>query len=290
MTDERICFPMAKINLGLNVVRRRPDGYHDLQTVFYPVPICDTIEIHEMADGYPATVDCDLKVSNMALEGDEQQNLVVRAYRLLKEEFPRLPRIHAHLWKNIPSQAGMGGGSSDGAFMLSLLNQHYQLQLTQQQLLEHATRLGADCPFFILQHQSAVEPSTVVCPAYAEGIGERLEPISLSLRGWHIVVVKPPVAVSTREAFSLVTPAVPRRNCRDVTALPVESWRNHLVNDFEKSVFALYPEVEAVKQRLYELGATYAAMSGSGSAVFGLFHQPVELPANMGGQVMVREL
>ena len=146
MSKANICFPMGKINLGLNVVNRRPDGYHDLQTVFYAVPVCDTLEINEMDDDYPSPFDCDLKVSNMTLDGDEQQNLVVKAYKLLKEEFPNLPRLYAHLWKVIPTQAGMGGGSSDAAYMLMLLNQRYNLKLTTRQLLERATLLGADCP------------------------------------------------------------------------------------------------------------------------------------------------
>ena len=283
-----ICFPVAKINLGLNVVRRRADGYHELQTVFYPVPICDTLEINEMADGYPTPSDCDLKVGHMTLEGDEQQNLVVKAYRLLKQEFPTLPRLHVHLWKVIPTQAGMGGGSSDGAYMLMLLNERYNLQLTTPQLLDRAARLGADCPFFVSSFST--HDST---PAYyAEGIGERLSPLPLSLAGWTIVVVKPPVAVSTREAFSLITPQEPLENCRIITERPVETWRDSLVNDFEKSVFALHPEIGDIKQRLYDLGATYAAMSGSGSAVFGLFRQSVTLPDEdtLGGQIIVRQL
>jgi 4-diphosphocytidyl-2-C-methyl-D-erythritol kinase len=283
MSKANICFPMAKINLGLNVVNRRPDGYHDLQTVFYAVPVCDTLEINEMDDDYPSPFDCDLKVSNMTLDGDEQQNLVVKAYKLLKEEFPNLPRLHAHLWKVIPTQAGMGGGSSDAAYMLMLLNQRYNLKLTTRQLLERATLLGADCPFFTLQPSRS---------CYAEGIGERLSQLTLSLEGWTIVVVKPPVAVSTREAFSLITPKEPEENCRLITARPVETWRDSLVNDFEKSVFALHPEIGDIKQRLYDLGAVYAAMSGSGSAVFGLFRQPVPLPddASMGGHTIVRQL
>ena len=200
MNEANICFPVAKINLGLNVVRRRADGYHDLQTVFYPVPICDAIEITEMAEGYPTPFDCDLKVGNMTLEGDEQQNLVVKAYRLLKQEFPTLPRLHVHLWKVIPTQAGMGGGSSDGAYMLMLLNQRYNLQLTTQQLLERATRLGADCPFFISSFSTAESN-----PAYyAEGIGERLSPLPLSLAGWTIVMVKPLVAVSCQPGVGTV--------------------------------------------------------------------------------------
>ena len=257
-----ITFPIAKINLGLNVVEKRPDGYHNLQTVFYPVPIRDAIEAYPMDKAFPAEVDCDLKVGNLHIEGDEQQNLVVRAYRLLKADFPTLPRLHVHLWKGIPTQAGMGGGSSDCAYMLRLLNAQFGLGLSDGQLAAYAARLGADCAFFIYS-----------CPCYAEGIGEQLQPISLDLSRWYIGVVRPDIPVPTREAFSRIRPHFPAQCCRDVVALPVEEWRHRLTNDFEESVFALHPEIGAVKEQLYKMGATYAAMSGSGSALFGLFKE-----------------
>ena len=155
-----INFPIAKINLGLNVVEKRPDGYHNLQTVFYPVPIKDALEVQVMNEAFPSDYDCDLKVTNITIEGDEQRNLVVRAYQLLKQDFPTLPRIHAHLWKGIPTQAGMGGGSSDCAYMMLLLNQKFHLGLTEEQLIQYAAKLGADCAFFIHSR-----------PCYAEGIG-----------------------------------------------------------------------------------------------------------------------
>lgn len=261
-----ITFPIAKINLGLNVVEKRPDGYHNLETVFYPVQIQDALEIFEMAPDFPSAVDCDLKVTNIHIDGDEQRNLIVRAYQLLKRDFPQLPRIHAHLYKGIPTQAGMGGGSSDCGFMLSLLNRQFQLGLSDEQLIDYAAQLGADCPFFILN-----------TPCYAEGIGEKLQPIPLDLSGLYLAIVRPAIPVSTKEAFSLITPRHPEKNCRDIVMSPVDSWRDQLVNDFEKSVFTLYPEIGRIKQRLYDLGAVYAAMSGSGSSLFGLFHSPVVL-------------
>ena len=261
-----ITFPIAKINLGLNVVEKRPDGYHNLETVFYPVRIKDALEVFEMAPDFPSTVDCDLKVTNIHIEGDEQKNLVVRAYQLLKQDFPTLPRIHAHLYKGIPTQAGMGGGSSDCGYMITLLNDMFHLGLSQQQMIGYAARLGADCAFFIVNK-----------PCYAEGIGEKLYPIDLDLNGWYIAIVRPAIPVSTKEAFSLITPHHPVKNCRDVVMQPVETWRDGLVNDFEQSVFTLHPEIGAIKQRLYERGAVYAAMSGSGSSLFGLFRQPVAL-------------
>ena len=258
--------PIAKINLGLNVVEKRSDGYHNLQTVFFPVSIEDALEVLPMDSAFPSVVDCDLKVTNICIDGDEQRNLVVRAYNLLKADFPEMPRVHAHLYKGIPTQAGMGGGSSDCGFMITLLNQMFGLGLTDQQMIDYAARLGADCAFFILNK-----------PCYAEGIGEKLEPISLSLSGWYLSLVRPDIPVSTREAFSLIKPHYPELNCREVVQLPVEQWRGKLTNDFEQSVFAVHPELGAVKERLYELGATYAAMSGSGSTLFALSRQPLNL-------------
>ncbi len=258
--------PIAKINLGLNVVEKRPDGYHNLETVFYPVQIEDALEVYPMDPEFPSEYDCDLKVTNITIDGDEQRNLVVCAYNLLKADFPTLPRIHAHLYKGIPTQAGMGGGSSDCGFMITLLNDMFKLGLTQQQMIDYAARLGADCAFFILNR-----------PCYAEGIGEKLQPIDLDLKGWYLSLVRPDIPVSTREAFALIKPHHPEVNCREVVKQPVESWRDALVNDFEGSVFAVHPELGAVKDRLYDLGATYAAMSGSGSTLFALSRQPLNL-------------
>ena len=257
-----ITFPIAKINLGLNVVEKRPDGYHNLQTVFYPVPIQDVLEVQVMDEAFPSSYDCDLKVTNINIDGDEQRNLVVRAYQLLKKDFPTLPRIHTHLWKGIPTQAGMGGGSSDCAYMMLLLNRQFHLGLTDEQLISYAAQLGADCAFFILSK-----------PCYAEGIGEKLQPIEVTLSGYYIAVVRPDIPVSTKEAFSLIHPHYPAQNCRETVMKPVETWRETLVNDFEESVFALHPEIGAIKEQLYDMGATYAAMTGSGSALFGLFRE-----------------
>jgi 4-diphosphocytidyl-2-C-methyl-D-erythritol kinase len=261
-----ISFPIAKVNLGLNVVARRPDGYHNLQTVFYPVPIKDGLEIYPMAQDFPSEVDCDIKVTNIHVEGDEQRNLVVRAYNLLKQDFPALPRLHAHLYKGIPTQAGMGGGSSDASAMLLLLDEQFNLGLTEQQLINYAAKLGADCPFFIMNR-----------PAYAEGIGERLTPINLSLKGWYMAVVRPDIPVPTKEAFARITPQMPQKCCKEIVMQPIETWKDELVNDFEASVFAVHPELADIKVQLYQLGAVYAAMSGSGSALFGLFKEPVDI-------------
>lgn len=266
-----IAKPIAKINLGLNVVERRADGYHNLETVFYPVPISDELEVTVQSDTISTTTtppaDCELTLEGMTIEGDVQQNLIVKAYRMLKQDFPEMPCVHARLKKGIPTQAGMGGGSSDCAYMLTTLNRLCRLGLSDGQLRRYAARLGADCAFFI-------DPK----PQYAEGIGEQLEPVSLDLGGWYIGVVRPDIPVPTRDAFARITPHRPLKNCRDVVMQPVETWREELVNDFEYSVFQLHPELAAIKQQLNGLGATYAAMSGSGSALFGLFRESVELP------------
>ena len=267
-----IKFPIAKINLGLNVVERRPDGYHNLETVFFPVQLKDALEVQVMDDAFPSLYDCDLKVTNIDIEGDEQRNLVVRAYNLLRQDFPQMPRVHAHLYKAIPTQAGMGGGSSDCAVMLLLLNELFALKLSQQQLIDYAAKLGADCPIFILNR-----------PAYAEGIGERLQTIDLSLKGYFLAIVRPNIPVPTKEAFSRIVPHKPVKNCLDVVRQPIETWRAELVNDFEESVFALHPEIGAVKQRLYDLGAIYASMSGSGSALFGIFKEKPSLKDDFEG-------
>ena len=256
-----IIFPVAKINLGLNVVSKREDGYHNLETVFYPVPIKDALEVYPMDEAFPSDVRCDLKVTNIVIDGDEQKNLVVKAYNLLAANYS-LPRVHAHLYKQIPTQAGMGGGSSDCAYMIRLLNDMFSLGMSDKEMMGYAARLGADCTFFINSR-----------PAYAEGIGERLRPVNLNLGEYKMLVVKPGVPVSTKEAFSLIVPRKPVKNCLDIVRQPVETWKDELINDFEYSVFALHPEIGELKERMYEFGAVYAAMSGSGSCVFGLFRQ-----------------
>lgn len=266
-----IVFPIAKINLGLNVVERRPDGYHNLETVFFPVKLKDALEVTLMDEAFPSPFDCDLKVTNINIEGEEQRNLVVKAYNLLKKDFQQMPRVHAHLYKAIPTQAGMGGGSSDCAAMLLLLNNMFKLGLTNQQLIDYAAKLGADCPIFILNK-----------PAYAEGIGERLQTIDLNLSGYYLAIVRPDIPVPTKEAFSRIVPCKPEKNCRMIVGQPIETWRKELVNDFEKSVFALHPEIGQIKERLYDMGAVYAAMSGSGSAVFGIFREQPDLSTDFG--------
>ncbi len=259
-----IVFPNAKINLGLNIVGKRPDGYHDLETVFYPIPLCDALEIKKMDEHFPSSTDCDLKVTGNAVDCDERNNLVVKAYELIAADF-KLPRIHIHLYKHIPSQAGLGGGSSDAAFMIKLLDERFRLNMGQSLMEQYAARLGADCAFFIRNEV-----------AFAQGIGEILEPADTpdgNLEGYWMTVVKPGISVSTAEAFARIEPHKPQMCCRDIVKKHIGEWRDMLHNDFEDSVFAVHPELEAIKNRLYSLGAAYAQMSGSGSALFGIFYE-----------------
>lgn len=257
-----IDFPCAKINLGLNIVEKRNDGYHNLQTVFLPVQLCDALEIKTMSELFPSDTNCDLKVSGDGICSNEADNLVVKAYNMLAADY-EIPRIHTHLYKRIPSQAGLGGGSSDAAFMLKLLDQRFRINAGNAELEKYAARLGADCPFFINAE-----------PAYAEGIGEILSPVEITdnaLSGYTLVIVKPQVSVSTKEAFAGITPHMPKVSCREIVAMPIEEWKGLLTNDFEDSVFAQYPELQTIKNKLYEAGAAYAQMSGSGSSIFGIF-------------------
>lgn len=256
-----ITFPQAKINLGLNIVSRRPDGYHDLETVFYPIPLHDTLEIRTMDQRFPSDTACDLKVTGDAIACNEDDNLVVRAYRLLAADYV-IPRVHAHLYKQIPSQAGLGGGSSDAAYMIRLIDERYRLNLGNAEMECYAARLGADCAFFISAE-----------PAFATGIGDQLSPVNITcLHGLHLVVVKPDIAVSTREAYSMVQPRLPKKSCRDIVSQPIETWASQLANDFEPSVFAQHPELARIKEQLYRQGAIYAQMSGSGSALYGIYN------------------
>lgn len=257
-----LTFPCAKINLGLNITSKREDGYHNLETVFYPIPLTDALEIKHMDEDFPSDTPCDLKVTGNAVDCDERSNLVVRAYHLLADDY-RLPRIHAHLVKRIPSQAGLGGGSADGAYMIRLLDERFRLNIGIAEMERYAARLGSDCAFFITAE-----------PSFATGRGEILEPADGprgNLHGYHIAVVKPDVAVSTREAFAGMVCRQPAKSCRDIVRQPIDTWRDELVNDFEASVFAVHPELAAIKARLYDMGAVYAQMTGSGSALFGIF-------------------
>lgn len=257
-----ITFPNAKINLGLNIIEKRPDGYHNLETIFYPINLQDALEVTRQEGN---NKEYTLRISGMTLDGDPEENLVVRAYKLLKNDHPQIQPIDIHMYKHIPAGAGLGGGSSDAAHMIKLLNEKFALALGAEQMEKYATQLGADCAFFIKNQ-----------PVFASGIGEIFEPIELSLKGYHIVLVKPDIFVSTRDAFSQIKPERPAVSLKEIVKQPIESWKGSMKNDFESSVFQKFPEIAAIKDELYDLGAVYAAMSGSGSAVYGIFREPIE--------------
>ena len=275
---------------------KRSDGYHDIETVFYPVLLQDALEIKLMRPLDPAQLRkrieagllvqpddtffpyrllprkedfpcCSLEMTGNEFPFKAADNLVVKAYLMLQQDFD-LPSIDIKLYKHIPSGAGLGGGSSDCAFMISLLNRRFNLRMRQSTMERYAARLGSDCAFFITN-----------TPSIATGRGEILNPISLSLKGYTILLVKPDIAVSTAEAYAGVTPHKPETALADAVMRPVSEWKDCVFNDFEPSVFAKYPLLSDIKEKLYSLGAEYAAMTGSGSTIYGLFRTPLDNPA-----------
>lgn len=244
----------CKINLGLSITERRHDGYHNLQTIFYPVPLYDELTISE---GSGEDV---LTLGGNPLEGEVQDNLVLRAVRLLRDEGFSFPPLSINLKKVIPSGAGLGGGSSDAACMVKSLSEMFRLSLTEERMKSLVAKLGADCPFFVAPR-----------PLYAEGIGDVFTPITLNLSGWYLMLVKPDVFVSTREAYAGVRPHTPAFSLLETAKLPVGQWEGRMVNDFEENVFKAHPLLAGIKEELYRQGAAYASMSGSGSTIFGLF-------------------
>jgi 4-diphosphocytidyl-2-C-methyl-D-erythritol kinase len=248
-----IVFPNCKINLGLHILRRRADGFHDLETVFYPLPLTDALEV--LSDS-----NLQFASSGIPVPGDEQDNLCLKAWRLLKADFPNLPEVKIHLHKHIPIGAGLGGGSADAAFTLQLLNEKFRLGIDAEQLIDYAARLGSDCPFFIRNK-----------PCYATGRGEVLEPLELDLSAYSWLLVYPGIHVNTGWAFGRITPREPKQNLRQSILQPVEEWKKLIYNDFEAPVFSAHPVLGEIKEQLYEAGALYATMSGSGSAVVGIF-------------------
>jgi 4-diphosphocytidyl-2-C-methyl-D-erythritol kinase len=263
-----IVFPNCKINLGLQILNKREDGFHNLSTVFVPVAWHDLLEVVRKENDQPN--DIDFSASGFTVSGDPSTNLCVKAYRLLKKDFPTLPPVQMHLHKLIPMGAGLGGGSADGAFTLRLLNDLFHLNIGQEQLISYALQLGSDCPFFIINQ-----------PCYATGRGETLEPVSVPTNNYHILIVNPGIHIHTGWAFSQlnleVLNAFPRPDLRQVVQQPVSQWKDLLSNDFEQPVFRAHQEIGALKEQLYAAGAVYASMSGSGSTVFGIFEKPVTL-------------
>lgn len=254
-----ITFPNAKINLGLQILRKRPDGFHDISSLFLPIPLTDVLEV-------VASNSLAFTSSGLAIPGSTDDNLCLKAYELLRRDFD-LPTVAIHLHKVIPMGAGLGGGSADGAFVLAMLNSMFGLKLNEAQLEAYAAQLGSDCPFFI-KNQAAI----------ASGRGTELTPFPVDLRGHYLLLVFPGIHVGTREAYAGVKPNGEQEQITNILALPVSDWKPRLVNDFERSVFASHLALNAIKEALYQSGAVYASMTGSGSTIFGIFdRQPPQI-------------
>lgn len=251
-----IVFPNCKLNLGLSIIRKRIDGFHDLQTVFYPLQWCDALEVIEKSTNKK---DFHIDLSGLPVKGKTEDNLLFKCWQLLQH---KLPAISVHLHKNIPMGAGLGGGSSDAAFFLELLNNKFELNLTLKERLELAVKLGSDCPFFILNK-----------PVFAEGKGEVFSQIQIDLSNYYILCIFPNIHSNTKLAFQAIRPQDPIYPLRESIQNSISDWKNKLINDFEKPVFSQFPILSAIKQELYQQGAIYASMSGSGSAMFGVFKE-----------------
>jgi 4-diphosphocytidyl-2-C-methyl-D-erythritol kinase len=253
-----IAFPPCKINLGLNILSKRQDGFHNIETCSYPIPWTDILEV------IPAG-ETEVTFSGNSIPGRAEQNLCLKAYELIKNDFGIGP-VKIHLHKIIPIGAGLGGGSSDAAYTLRLLSNVFELSLTPDQLRKYAAQLGSDCSFF-----------TQDKPQLGSGKGELLHDLDITLNGFWLILVKPPTHISTQQAYSGVVPKSPKTTLHEILPLPPSRWKGSLENDFEESIFSIYPEISTIKNQLYAQGAVYASMSGSGSSVFGLFEKPVQL-------------
>lgn len=262
-----ISFPKAKINLGLRITSKRPDGFHDIETIFYPIGLTDALEFVEICR--PASHD-HLKVTGMELESPPENNLVMKAVDILRERY-HFPLLSIHLHKVIPSGAGLGGGSSDGACMIKALSKKYNMQLTVGEMKMLALELGSDCPFFI-----------DCTPSAATGRGEKLKPVEPLLKGYYLVLANPGIHISTKEAYSNCRPSQPATSLEEQYNSPVEEWKKLIFNDFESYVFRKFPKVGNLKDLFYASGAVYASMTGSGSSVFGIYREKPKVSAALG--------
>lgn len=270
-----ILYPNCKINLGLHILCKRTDGYHDLETIFYPLPFYDVLETIERKEISSIL----FSSSGLQIDGKTTENLCVKAYHLLKKDFPQLPGVQMHLHKTIPAGAGLGGGSADATYTLVLLNKQFQLGLSTGQLISYSLQLGSDCPFFIIN-----------TPCFATGRGEIMEPVTVDLSAYKFVIVNPGIHINTAKAFSGITPALPVKSVKEIILQPVSTWKTELINDFEKNIFNNHPEIEAIKKKLYDTGAVYASMSGSGSTVYGLFEKETTIKTEFPSGYFIKEL
>ena len=278
-----ISFPNCKINLGLHIVNKRADCFHNLETIFYPIPLNDAVEIITSSSTNAVTY----STTGNTIDGAAEDNLCIKAYHLLKKDFPNLPNIKLHLHKVIPTGAGLGGGSADAAFALKLINDKYQLNLSTSKLLNYALQLGSDCPFFIINK-----------PCFASGRGEVLEELELDLSAFKFVLINPNIHVNTGWAFGELAKESDvskpsdhyKKTIKEIIQQPITTWRENLSNDFEKVVFEKHPTIKNIKEELYKQGAIYAAMSGSGSTVFGIFNKETDLLLKIDSQYFIKEI
>lgn len=253
-----ISFPNCKINIGLNIKSKRSDGFHNIETIFYPINLTDVLEIIPTDNKK-----FDFNISGISVQGNKMNNLCVQAYNLLAKEY-KIPSVKIHLHKNIPSGAGLGGGSSDAAYTLTMLDKLFSLNLTKEKLRELSTSLGSDCAFFI---------ENTPCIAYEKG--DVMEKINLDLKNYHIIIIKPEINVNTAQTYKNVSVNDNFDSLKDLINNPIDNWKENIINDFEKNIFKVYPEIEKIKHFLYQKGALYSSMSGSGSAVYGIFKEKI---------------
>ncbi|MBA7534993.1 4-diphosphocytidyl-2-C-methyl-D-erythritol kinase [subsurface metagenome] len=258
-----ICFPNAKINIGLDIIEKRTDGYHNLESLFYPIALTDILEIVEGGERKGLGIQS-FKVTGIKIPEPVEKNLCFQAHKLIKNDFD-LPPLQIHLHKTIPTGSGLGGGSSDAAFTIKLINKLFRLQLSDQKMLEYAEKLGSDCPFFIYNVASL-----------ATGKGNKLTPISINLEKYYLVLVYPNIQIKSSIAYQYIIPGQKAKSISDLVSLKVQKWKGMVGNDFEGPVFRLYPEIARIKEKLYRLGALYCSMSGSGSAVYGIFNSKID--------------
>jgi len=250
-----LTYSNAKINIGLNIVEKRHDGFHNIETIFFPIKMRDAIEIADSKEDSPYT----FSASGIPINIDAKDNIVVKAYELIRAKYD-FPSQDIHLHKNIPFGAGLGGGSANAAYMIKLLNQKFNLKMSDEEMENEVKKLGSDCAFFIKNK-----------PTFAIGKGDQFEAINLDLSGYHILLIKPDIHISTPEAYANIKPHKPKISLKELIKQPIENWKSTIKNDFESSIFPKHPLLAEIKEELYKEGAIYAAMSGSGSSMFGLF-------------------
>ncbi len=256
-----LVFPNAKINLGLNIVEKRSDGFHNIETIMLDVSLCDILEF---VPAYSLQKN-KLNITGLSIDSSIEDNLLSKSYNLLANDY-NLPALNIHLHKIIPFGAGLGGGSSDAAFFMKALNDEFSLGISSEDLSELSSEIGSDCPFFFNNKA-----------AFVSGRGDVIQAIDFSLSGYYLVIVFPGIKVNTKEAYSRVAPVKPKKQLVELIKMPIDNWKNNISNDFETSVFSVYPEIKLIKENLYSLGAVYASMTGSGAAVFGIFKQNINI-------------